>query len=80
MDAISAIVEGGILRAVYVNGRYVEAQVFDFDTLEGGDEEELRGLLEDIDASPRGTKLRTDLLTWRDSVVQTLEAIGGDAP
>jgi hypothetical protein len=75
MSDVTTIVEGGMLRAVYVDGKYVEAEVFDFDVLDGGDEEELRNLLSRIDESPHGTKLRTDLLTWREDVARALDFV-----
>jgi len=72
---IDAIVEGGMLRAVYVDGELVDHSTFDFDVLDGGSEYELDQLLEDIDAAPHGTKLHLDLLTWRPGVEAGLETI-----
>jgi hypothetical protein len=69
--SLSIIIEGGLVRAAYINGEYIDSDVFDFD-LEGQDEDELKDLLERIDASPHGSKLRTDLLTWRTDVQRAL--------
>jgi len=73
---VSVIVEGGLLRAAYVDGAYVEADVFDLD-LEGRSEEELQDLLDRIDESWPGSKLRTDLLTWRADVARALSYADG---
>ncbi len=77
---VTVVVEGGLLRAVYVDGKPIGNEtVYDFDVLEGGDEEELRDLLERIDAEPEGTMLRADLLTWRDDVVRALGYFDAEA-
>jgi hypothetical protein len=68
---VTIIIEGGLVRAAYLNGEYIDPEVFDFD-LEGQDETELEDLLDRIDASPKATKLRTDLLTWRTDVQRAL--------
>lgn len=73
MTYVSVILEGDMVRAVYLDGRLADFDLFDFDLLEDRDEEDIRYLLDRIDDSPRGSKLRTDLLTWRGDVVAALD-------
>ena len=70
-QSIHAIVEGGILRAIYIDGSEVDEETFDLDVLDGGTVEELRELRDRIEETMKsfpGSGLAHDLETWLDDI------------
>ena len=59
---IAIIVDGGLVRDVYVNGQTVDFALYDFDVFDGGDTTQVSELLEEVDAIGPG-ELKENLLS-----------------